>query len=156
MDNLVAACKPCNSSRGAKYRNIKHSQKNTAHPKNETININSDKNKIPFLSETQKPPHEGLKIVETASLRQFPLVRAGSALIGAGSCAPRLETSIQDYAGSYGDQVAEWSAEYLGIPFMDWQRHIAHNLLVHDAAGGLLHRQGLLVCGSSEWKINVG
>ena len=49
MDNLVAACKPCNSSRGAKYRNIKHSQKNTAHTKNETININSDRNKIPFL-----------------------------------------------------------------------------------------------------------
>jgi hypothetical protein len=77
-------------------------------------------------------------------LRQFPLVRVDSGLIGADSCVPRLETSIENYAGSYGDQVADWSAEYLGIPFMDWQRHIAHNLLVHDSNGDLLHRQGCL------------
>ena len=145
LDNLVAACKPCNSSRGAKYRNIKHSRKQTPMPKNESININNThQNKIGFLSETQKPPLKVAKIVETASLRQFPLVRADSGLIGADSYRPRLETSVEDYAGSYGDQVAEWSAEYLGIPFMDWQRHIAHNLLVHDSNGDLLHRQGCL------------
>ena len=145
LDNLVAACKPCNSSRGAKYRNIKHSRKQTPMPKNESININNThQNRIGFLSETQKPPLNGVKIVETASLRQFPLVRADSGLIGADSYRPRLETSIEDYAGSYGDQVAEWSAEFLGIPFMDWQRHIAHNLLVHDSNGDLLHRQGCL------------
>ena len=114
-------------------------------PQNESININNThQNRIGFLSETQKPPLNGVKIVETASLRQFPLVRADSGLIGADSYRPRLETSIEDYAGSYGDQVAEWSAEFLGIPFMDWQRHIAHNLLVHDSNGDLLHRQGCL------------
>ena len=145
LDNLVAACKPCNSSRGAKYRNIKHSRKQTPMPQNESININNaHQNRIGFLSETQKPPLKVAKIVETASLRQFPLVRADSGLIGADSFRPRLETSIEDYAGSYGDQVAEWSAEFLGIPFMDWQRHIAHNLLVHDSNGDLLHRQGCL------------
>ena len=142
MDNLVAACKPCNSSRGAKYRNIKHSRKGTQQ-NNETVNINGN-NTIGFLSDQQKPPHDRSKIVETASSRQLSLVRPGSALIGHDSCAPRLETSIESFAGSYGAEVANWSAEYLGIPFMDWQNHIAHNLLIHDSNGDLLHRQGCL------------
>lgn len=57
---------------------------------------------------------------------------------------PRLETLVDDFAGSYGPEVANWSEEYLSIPFMDWQKHIAHNLLVADDDGDLLHRQGCL------------
>ena len=47
LDNLVASCKPCNSSRGAKYRNIKHSHRHTPSLINEQININTkNSNKI--------------------------------------------------------------------------------------------------------------
>jgi 5-methylcytosine-specific restriction endonuclease McrA len=42
LDNLVAACKPCNSSRGARYRNIKHSKQHTTPDKNEKINTNTN------------------------------------------------------------------------------------------------------------------
>ena len=148
LDNLVASCKPCNSARGAHYRNAKHSKNKTGQPKTEKININTNKNTNPFFSDQQKPPHDALTMFETAGLGQLPPVRASSRQFGADlvrvSAVPRLETCVGDFVFSYGDEVAAWSLEHLGIAFMDWQLHIARNLLIADGEGNLLHRQGCL------------
>ena len=148
LDNLVAACKPCNSSRGARYRNIKHSKQNTAPDKNEKINTNTHNYTNSFFTDQQKPPHDSLDLSKTASSSQLGLVTADRVSFPAdlvrSSAIPRLETSTGAYAFSYGDEIAAWSFEHLGIEFMDWQKHIANNLFIADADGNFLHRQGCL------------
>jgi hypothetical protein len=51
---------------------------------------------------------------------------------------PRLETLVQDSAGSYGDEVCDWALKFLNVEVMGWQRHILRQLLSYDAARPLV------------------
>ncbi len=49
-----------------------------------------------------------------------------------------------DHAGSFGCEVAEWSAQYLNIELMDWQRRVLDAQLSFDDVGDFVHRTSLV------------
>lgn len=168
LDNLVAACKTCNSSRGARYGNLK--RKNiyelaptiNTNPKpvyaNECINIQDKKNKT-FFSQTLTAPDASLflsKMAETSGMvselavtgenwpdddRRQPVELVHSY---ADIHIPRLETVCNRDGRYFADGVKVWAKDFLNVDLMDWQYYVATGLLAHDENGDLLHRQGLV------------
>ena len=140
LENLVAACKQCNSSRGARYGNLKRKHIYETPP---TIANVLNTNKRIFIQNTDDPD---------ASLALFHKGLLGSALTSADQNVhnytapyqPRLETAVERDGIYLADRVTEWAREYLDCELMDWQKHCVGGVLAHDEHGDLLHRQALV------------
>ena len=168
LDNLVSACKPCNSSRGARYGNLKRKSIYELAP---NININpktkntndcikiQDKKNISFFSDTLPAPDAPSLVSEMASLSGLvsELARTSPITPDAGRTEPadlvhsyadiyrpRLETVCDREGRYFADGVKVWAKDFLNVELMAWQYHVATGLLAHDEHGDLLHRQGLV------------
>lgn len=152
LDNLVAACKPCNSSRGARYGNLKRKHITEPSPTinpyaSSRINIQNS-----FFSETLPAPDKPQFLsnkAETSGLIATSRASAGLAEISSmhtytASCIPRLETETSRAGAVFADGVALWALEHLNVKLMDWQKHVISGFLAHDEHGDLLHRQALI------------
>lgn len=168
LDNLVAACKSCNSSRGARYGNLKRKSIYELAP---TINVNTkriyadqcitiqNKNNNQFFSHNLPAPDASSFVSKTAQnsglaselARTSPNWPDGDGLqpvdplhIYTDIYKPRLETLCPREGLYFADAVKNWAKDFLEFDLMAWQYHVASGLLSHDANGDLLHRQGLV------------
>jgi hypothetical protein len=168
LDNLVAACKPCNSSRGARYGNLKRKSiyelapTINANPKpvyaNKCIDI-QHKTDNPFFLPNLPAPDASIflsKMAETSGLvselgvtsanwpddnRRQPVETMN---IYTDVWKPRLETVCNRDGRYFADGVKVWAKDFLNVDLMNWQYYVASGLLSHNADGDLLHRQGLV------------
>jgi phage terminase large subunit-like protein len=139
LDNLVPSCKPCNARRGANYKAAKGRQRTAARdlasppikrktkPKPKTVKK--------FLDQHQSmPPRPALYLSQRMSVERK----------GKGHDLPRIETIIEDAAGTHGPAVADWAERILGVELMPWQRHVLNNQLSYDADGRWLNHVSLV------------
>ena len=142
LENLVAACKKCNSSRGARYGNLKRKNLYEPAPTIAPNKKNNSSNGI-FIHNTDDPDspialfHKGLpRLVGTGA--DQPVHKHTAPYI------PRLETAVVRDGIYLADRVSDWAREYLNCELMDWQKYCAGGFLAHDEHGDLLHRQALV------------
>jgi len=138
LDNLVPACRTCNSRRGATYVNRK-----TAARLQARRNINTEMTEPFLVRETVRPRVLSLpypaepKPVQTSSAA-FEL-----AAMESGEIAPRLVSPVLGNE-SFGPEVAQWTRDHLGRELFPWQLLALDGQLAHDGEGNLLHRESLV------------
>ena len=134
LENLVPSCAKCNNTRAHLYSSAKAVTKNNARAEALRDNgIEIKKSKPFFYTRTELSPTQSFSIAND---------QPELALIG--HAQPRLETLTADCAGSFGSEVAEWSAQYLNMDLMDWQRRVLDGQLTFGDDGDLLHRYSLV------------
>ena len=147
LDNLVPACKQCNSSRGARYGNLK---KLNIYEPAPSININAKKNqpRTAFFSQSVPDPDKASSLFNGLNTANQPkLELTGQDWATTESSAPympRLETGVCRDGKVFADGVNLWALEHLGVELMDWQKHVISGFMAHDERGDLLHRQALV------------
>ena len=157
LDNLVPACKACNSKRGARYVNAKTAaakRAGTAQPRK----AREPRTKTaPVLSDDPPRPRVPLSSLsrETteADADEAGPIPAASWMIGRDT--PRLETPRMG-GSTYGPQVADWCQRAMGLDLYQWQRHALDGMLEYDtvspAGFGLRHRRSLVTCARQQGK----
>jgi hypothetical protein len=147
LDNLVPACKQCNSSRGARYGNLKKLQIYEPAP---SVNINPKKNYADqriFIQNTDDPDKASSLFngLNTANQPKLELTDQDCSVHSyAAPYMPRLETGVCRDGKVFADGVSLWALEHLGVELMNWQKHVVSGFMAHDASGDLLHRQALV------------
>ena len=133
-DNLVPSCKPCNSRRGANYK----AAKGRARVNARNIATKTQPKRKPakkFLDQHQSlPPRPSLSLSKKAMPERK----------GKGHDLPRVETIVEDAAGTYGPDVAKWAQRILGVELMPWQRHVLDGQLSYDADGRFINHVSLV------------
>lgn len=147
LDNLVPACKQCNSSRGARYGNLK---KLNIYEPAPSVNINAQKNYATqriFIQNTDDPDKASSLFngLNTANQPKLELTGQDCSVHSyAAPYMPRLETGVCRDGKVFADGVSLWALEHLGVELMDWQKHVISGFMAHDQRGDLLHRQALV------------
>jgi hypothetical protein len=157
LENLVPACRSCNSKRGAIHRNRKAAAKTAARQKqlNGTNTRPAKKITQPKKETTEKDAqNDSLTEMESPRLPKLPYLpknakphkdlRASDEIESdVGRVEPRLSTPV-GRGDSYGPLVAAWAKRVLQVELMPWQVLALSGQLEHDDAGVLLHRQSLV------------
>lgn len=149
LENLVPACQPCNSSRGARYRNHKQSARQAAR----NIATNTDQTNR-FLGTTPITPSKRLgSLSETDVSERGWVDRDGDGVdySSVGRIRPRLETPRGTFA-PYADLVADFAARYLGYELLEWQRYVVEGMFDAGAGGELKHSKALVTCARQNGK----
>ena len=136
-DGYVAACKPCNSARGATHRNRK-----LANAKQ-----NRDKAINDFVMGVTPPPSPMLHFVATSPNQPEPAPT--------GHDQPRLQTIIPDHAGSLAGLVGDMAKQVLHIDMMPWQMHVLEGILAVDADQKFVHRSSLVSVARQNGKTTI-
>jgi hypothetical protein len=136
-DGYVAACKPCNASRGATHRNRK-----LANAKQ-----NRDKAINDFVTGVGLTPSPNLHFV--ANSPNQPEVEPIS------HDRPRLETIVPDHSGSLAEAVGGLAKAVLGIDLMPWQRHCLEGILAIDDESRFVHRTSLVSVARQNGKTTI-
>ena len=135
LDNMIPSCKPCNSSRGATFKNKRDSQRIQA--RNATVN--DERTNVRFLGSDSTTPSPSQLFIKNSQDRP-ELATTGREL-------PRLETISPESTGSWGGLVGDMASEYLGIDLMPWQRHYLDRVLsfapADDGKLDLVHRSSV-------------
>jgi len=111
-DGIVAACKSCNSARGATYRNKKLA--NAKQNREKAIND--------FLYATQTPPSPSFVSIGDGLTSSGQLALVPDSSLHLGVDVPRLETPPHAGIGR-GADIAAWGARVLNRDLMGWQLH---------------------------------
>ena len=136
-DGYVAACKPCNSARGATYRNKKLA--NAKQNREKAIND--------FLYSSEMPPSPIHHFVATSPNQPKPAPT--------GHDQPRLETMVPDHAGSLAGLVGDMAKKVLQIDLMPWQMHALEGMLAVDADNKFVHRSSLVSVARQNGKTTI-
>ena len=134
-DNLVPACKPCNSRRGNAYKN----KRDAIRLANRTIATG------PALFSPDTTPPTPSFSVSVGDQREL----AGTGQdqprgIPTGRDQPRLETAGVG-GQTWGPLVAAWAKAHMSVSLMGWQIHALEGMLMLDDDTGELHfREGLV------------
>ena len=136
-DGYVAACKPCNSARGATYRNRKLA--NAKQNREKAIND--------FLYSSEMPPSPIHHFVATSQDQPEPAPTNHD--------RPRLETISPDYVSSFGGLVGDMAQKVLGVTLMPWQKHILEKMLAVDENDHFVHRSTLCSVARQNGKTTV-
>lgn len=135
LDNLVPACRRCNSKRGATYKGKRDAIR--IQKRNEAVNH--------FFDTPGLPPTPCLEnILGETGGNQPELAQVKAHL-------PRLET-IGLNQHSYGERVSAWASDHMGIELMDWQKHVLAGQLSHDGEGNLQFREALVSTARQQGK----
>ena len=139
LDNLVPACRSCNSSRGAKLGNQRRARGNPttkSEPQPQPsggINPVKPNNGNKFFLETHsEPPHA-----------MFPISQKPPSVAKHGREFPRLETITPDHVESRATEILGFARDILGVELMPWQVRCLHGLTAYDENGDYLRRVGL-------------
>lgn len=149
LDNLVPACKKCNSSRGAKYGNMKRSAREAAR-RQATSNSKSNS----FLETTLVTPSKrlgSLSDMDGSGLIAPEVVGDGTDHSSVGMIRPRLETPRGTFA-PYAEHVAMFAEKYLGYELLEWQRYVLGGMFDAGADGKLVHSKALVSCARQNGK----
>lgn len=146
---MVPACKPCNSRRGAEYQAQKRQKKRTPAQNlklNET-RVRPTQNTKPlqhnanlFFTAPTLPPRPGLRVSQKTRTGSGKAKPKSDEI---GLSRPRLETIMPAKFVSSGAEVAAWAKTHLGVTLMPWQLHVARAMLGHRK-GTWLNRIGLV------------
>ena len=144
LDNLVPACKPCNSRRGASYVNNKRAI--ATQKRNEALGF--------FVNEKRKPP-----TLSSVISNETKPVQSGSSLISVnggefGQDCPRLETPGVG-SESFGPLIADWSAQHLGRELFPWQVRALTGAFSHDADLRFTHSKALVSAARQNGKTTM-
>jgi hypothetical protein len=144
---LVPACKPCNSRRGAQYVNGNRTA--AAHARAEHLGLDpttkpKQTNQELFLKKEKiKTPSPSFLLSEGIQTESVRCLASAELTLGIGMVQPRLE-SVKQGSGSYGDDVAAWSERVLNRKLFDWQIIALTGQLTHDENGDLVFRESLV------------
>ena len=139
IDNLVPACKPCNSRRGQKYKETRDAQRQ------------KNREQAFFGREANTPtPNKRLFFDQNEpKLADIDGNQQGSEPIA--SEFPRLVTAGLGGC-SYGPAVAAWAQRHLNIELMPWQVTALSGQLAHDDNGDLVFRESLVSTARQQGK----
>jgi len=139
IDNLVPACKPCNSRRGQKYKETRDAQRQ------------KNREQAFFGREANTPtPSKRLFFDQNEpKLADIDGNQQGSEPIA--SEFPRLVTAGLGGC-SYGPAVAAWAQRHLNIELMPWQVTALSGQLAHDDNGDLVFRESLVSTARQQGK----
>ena len=138
IDNLVPACKPCNSRRGQMYRSKRDALRQQTREK-------------AFFTETHITPHPSFSVFgeNQTELAETSPNQPGLEVIA--SEAPRLVTGhIGDV--SYGPAVAAWAERFMNVTLMPWQITALSGQLTQDENGELRFRESLVSTARQQGK----
>ena len=146
---LVPACKPCNSRRGAQYINGNRTAQ--AHSRAEHLGLDptqkpkAKQNNHELFLKTEKimTPSPSFLLSEREQTESVRCPASSDLVLGVGMVQPRLE-SLHNGSGSYGPQVAAWSERVLSRTLFDWQKVALNGQLTHDENGDLVFRESLV------------
>jgi hypothetical protein len=143
LENLVPSCASCNSSRGARYGNVKRS----AITKARRAAVESDERRRPtppngFESKPPDPEPPKVPLSSRRGKKEADTAERSRVELEAGENPPRLLTPSWG-ARTYGPLVAAWAERHLGVTLYPWQILVLDRLLEHDDDGDLRHRWGL-------------
>ena len=157
LDQLVPACRPCNSRRGAQYRNAKNGvgryktpNRNAPGPKPRktvvtTKNTKKDeKGSESFLEPVLQDPAALSSVsLERNQTGTAEIERANNYSGGVVSVAPRLITPAWG-RDSFGPAIGRWAESNLGMRLMPWQEQTLRSAWEYEVAADgfpeLLHR----------------
>ena len=132
LENLVPACKPCNSRRGAEHVNKKRAlQQQRRHEA--MTGVFQSRNTMPPTPIFVISPNEA----EPAGSEPTELVRPGL-----GVAVPRLATPAIGYE-SYGPLIAAWGEEHLGLTLFPWQVRALTQAFAHREDGTFVHSRSI-------------
>jgi len=133
-DNLVPACKPCNSRRGNAYKQ----KRDAIRMAQRTIATGP----ALFSPNTSPPtPSFSVSVGDQPGLAGTSQGVKGSTAIGRDQ--PRLETAGVG-GQTWGPLVATWAEVHMGVQLMGWQVHALEGMLMLDPEGELHFREGLV------------
>lgn len=134
-DNLVPACKPCNSTRGTRYQ-----QQMAASRRRRS----EGHTRPAFLDDALAPtPPPVVCVSPKAELNGSDSHHITSDALLKGKTEPRLVTPGLG-GETYGPLVAAWANRHLQVELMDWQRIALDGQLEHDDQGDLIRRESLV------------
>jgi hypothetical protein len=139
LDNLVPACKPCNSRRGQLYK----AQRDAIVKKN--------REKAFFTQDTNTPTP---KLSHSFDENQPELATTDGDRVQAEPTASEWPRLVTPHLGgcSYGPAVAAWAQRHLNIELMPWQVTALSGQLEHDADGDLVFRESLVSTARQQGK----
>ena len=144
---LVPACKPCNSRRGAQYVNGNRTA--AAHARAEHLGLDPTtkpkQTKVFLKTEKITPPSPSFLLSEGIQTESVRCPASSDLVLGVGVSSPRLE-SVHIGSGSYGDNVAAWSERVLDRTLFEWQRIALSGQLTHDKNGDFVFREAMASC----------
>jgi hypothetical protein len=154
---LVPACKPCNSRRGAQY--INGNRTAAAHSRAEHLGLDptqkpkaKQNNQELFLKKEKiTTPSPSFLLSEGIQTESVRCLASADISLGVGMVQPRLESVVQA-VGSYGDQVAAWAERVQGKTLFEWQRIALNGQLSHDENGDLVFRESLVATARQNGK----
>ena len=126
LDNLVPACRNCNSKRGAIYK----AKRDALKIQNRNAAVNH------FFDTTPPPPTPSRENILGETGDNQPELAATNQHL------PRLET-VGLYQHSFGEGISQWATLHMGIELMPWQKHVLNGQLCHDGSGNLQFRESL-------------
>jgi len=137
IENLVASCKKCNSTRGALFQAKRKTQTKQQRTTPQT-----------FFYDTPLPPTLGNS---HSFFGQDQPELAGTEQVDPdwwkiGREQPRLE-SVSVGGDTYGPLIAAWALKFQGIFLMPWQVRALSGQFSHDANGDFVYRESL--CSTS-------
>ena len=152
LDNMIPSCKPCNSSRGATYKNKRDAQR--IQTRNEILNrseTNDERTNVRFLGGQDTTPSPSQLFIKNG--QNWP------ELATTGRDLPRLETISPEAVGSWGALVGDMASQYLGVELMEWQRHYLDRALgfapADDGEMDLVHRSSCLSVARQNGKTTI-
>lgn len=140
LTNLVPACKPCNSKRGAMYVNRKRQAQTQ---RRNTATTQSERTRELFFVDTSITPSPSHLVSGRTQKVVAGSEPVRSAVKGLGRVEPRLVTPVVG-SKSFGGEVAEFARIFQGRELMAWQRIALDGQLTVDDAGNFVHREALI------------
>lgn len=142
MDNLVPACKRCNSRKGQQYVTAK--KRAATKSREGGVSTSSTRRRSEVFSDS--PPDPAAFVLSVSPKNGTRRAGTGAESLGTGPTAhdlPRLETAL--YGGdSWGPLVSAWAEKFLGISLMPWQERILEGMLEVDDEARLRRRTSLV------------
>ncbi len=135
LDNLVPACRRCNSKRGAVYKG-----------KRDALRIQQRNAAVNHFFDAPAPPPTPCSenILGETGGNQPELAVVEKHL-------PRLET-VGLNQHSFGEGISQWASLHMGIKLMTWQKHVIAGQLCHDGLGNLQFREALVSTARQQGK----
>lgn len=151
--NLVGACKPCNSRRGATYVNRKRAiqQQIRNNGTNNPMHIKSTES---FFSQSFFTPPNPFSEISENGQNRHEITQVSQDLALSGQDEPRLVTPSFGYE-SFGGQIGAWAEANLGRTMFPWQSFFLESAFQVNEAGVFAHSTAIASTGRQNGKTSM-